>query len=282
MIVDAHTHLNFYADETQPALPKTLENLQREMKKNRIDFALVLSSYKELPGRPKTSSIVEALREIPNIFVIAGVSYIIHNQAYLDELETYIQEGQVRGLKFYCGYEPFYPNDEKMQPAIRLAEKYDIPLLIHSGDTFSPKGKLKYSHPLHIDELAVDHPDLKIVICHLGNPWIRDCMEVVYKNKNVYTDISGLVLGDFSDRFERYMMKQLQEMLLFGVEPGQVIYGTDWPISSMSSYLEFIQTLKMPQADKNKILYENAIELFKLDPSDSPLNKGGLSSWLKN
>ncbi len=38
---------------------------------------------------------------------------------------------------------------------------------------------------MHIDDLAVDYPDLKIVICHIGNPWIKDCMEVVNKNKNV-------------------------------------------------------------------------------------------------
>ncbi|TVQ78097.1 MAG: amidohydrolase [Bradymonadales bacterium] len=274
MIVDCHTHLNYYSDENQAALPKTLDTLKLEMKRNRIDFALTLTSYKELPGRPTTKEVVEATRDIPYIYVIAGVSYYIHDQKYLDEIREYIQSGKVRGLKFYCGYEPFFPNDEKMRPAVELAEEFDIPLLIHCGDTFSPKGKLKFSHPLHVDELAVDHPKLKIVICHLGNPWIRDCMEVVYKNKNVYTDISGLVLGDFSDRFERYMVKQLQEMLLYGVEPDRVLYGTDFPISSMSSYLEFIRQLKLPQDDLKKILSENSMQLFKLKASDSPLSGG--------
>jgi predicted TIM-barrel fold metal-dependent hydrolase len=78
-----------------------------------------------------------------------------------------------------------------------LAAKYAVPVMIHCGDTYTPKGKVKYSHPLHVDEVAVDHPDVNFVICHLGNPWLRDCMEVVYKNANVYADISGLVLGNF-------------------------------------------------------------------------------------
>lgn len=60
---------------------------------------------------------------------------------------------------------------------------------------------MRISHPPHVDDVAVDSPNLKAVICHVGNPWIRDCMEVVYRN--VYADISGLVLGDFSDRFEQ-------------------------------------------------------------------------------
>jgi len=53
------------------------------------------------------------------------------------------------------------------------------------------------------------------VICHVGNPWIIDCMEVVYKNPNVYADISGLVPGEFSDQFEKYMKAKLEEMILF-------------------------------------------------------------------
>jgi hypothetical protein len=39
-----------------------------------------------------------------------------------------------------------------------------------------------------VDDVAVDHRDLQIIICHLGNPWFRDCMEVVYKNPNVSAD----------------------------------------------------------------------------------------------
>ena len=108
-------------------------------------------------------------------------------------------------------------------------------------------------------------PAVNFVICHLGNPWIRDCMEVVYKNKNVYTDTSGLVLGGFSDRFESFMRKQVQEMLLFGVNPSKVLFGTDWPISSMESYLDFMEELKVPEVDRKKIMYQNAAQLFKID-----------------
>jgi predicted TIM-barrel fold metal-dependent hydrolase len=136
--------------------------------------------------------------------------------------------------------------------------------MVHTGDTYAPSGKVKYSHPLHIDEVAVDYPRVKFVICHLGNPWFRDTMEVVYKNENVYADISGLVLGDFSDRFEAYMRKQLQEMLLWGVNPRKVLFGTDWPISTMESYLSFVDELRMPVKDKQLLLYENAAKLFKI------------------
>ena len=105
-------------------------------------------------------------------------------------------------------------------------------------------------------------------------------MEIVYKNRNVFADISGLVLGGFSDRFEAFMRKQLQEMLLFGVKPAKVLYGTDWPISSMESYLQFMEELKIPVKDRRKILYENAAALFKI-PMPDTAEAGGLLDWLR-
>jgi predicted TIM-barrel fold metal-dependent hydrolase len=125
-----------------------------------------------------------------------------------------------------------------------------------------------------VDDVAVDYPDVNFVICHLGNPWIRDCMEVVYKNANVYTDLSGFVLGNFTDRFETYMSRQVQDMLLYGVEAENVLFGTDWPIATMESYLDFMEQIAIPQKDRQKIMRDNALELFRIDPATSLLNGG--------
>lgn len=272
MIVDCHVHLNNYHEEQVPTLDRCLEELQTAMRRNRIDIAVVLTSYKVTPARPSTRAVIEAVRDIPYLYVVAGLDYERFTADHLVELEDYVTEGKLRGLKLYPGYQPFYPADPKWRPAYEFAGRHGIPVMIHTGDTYTPKGRLKYAHPLHVDDAAVEHPDVKFVICHIGNPWIRDCMEVVYKNTNVYTDISGLVLGDFSDRFEQYMRKQLQEMLLFGVEPDSVLFGTDWPISSMESYLEFMRELAAPEREKRKILADNALELYGLDPATGMFN----------
>jgi len=272
MIVDCHVHLNHYEDETVVALDRTLDLLLRTMRRNRVDLALVLTSYTVSPGRPSTRQVVEATRDIPYLSVVAGLDYTTFDPDHLVELTDYVRDGKVRGLKLYPGYQPFYPSDARWMPAYRFAAEHRLPVMIHTGDTYSPKGKLKYAHPLHVDDVAVDHPDVHFVICHIGNPWIRDCMEVVYKNANVHTDISGLTLGKFEDRFEVFMRKQVQEMLLYGVEPHRVLFGTDWPISSVESYLEFMDELAVPERDKRKILAENAIELFRLNPRASPFH----------
>ena len=278
MIIDCHTHVNNYHNEEVESLQGCLDTLLLHMKRNRVDLALVLTSYKVTAGRPSTREVVRATRDMKNVYVVAGFSYLHFHPNELGEIREYIQDGRVRGLKLYPGYEPFYPNDVKFAPLYDLAAEMNVPVMIHSGDTFTPKGKLKYSHPLHVDEAAVDFPGVNFVICHLGSPWFRDCMEVVYKNKNVYTDISGLVLGDFSDRFESYMRKQLQEMLVYGVEPDKVLFGTDWPISSMESYIDFIEELSIPEKDRKKIMYENAAKLFHLDVT---AKSNGFGSLLK-
>ncbi|MER3525087.1 MAG: amidohydrolase [Ignavibacteria bacterium] len=270
MIIDCHTHLNNYHNEEIESLQQCLAALQRAMRRNRVDVALVLTSYKQTAGRPSTREVVNATRTLDNIFVVAGISSLHFSKDSLEEIRTFLQEGSVRGVKLYPGYEPFYPFDPKLEPVYALAEEYDVPVMIHSGDTYDPRGKVKYAHPLHIDDVAVDHPNVNFIICHIGNPWIRDCMEVVYKNKNVYTDISGLVLGDFTDRFERYMRQQLHDMLLYGVEADNVLFGTDWPLASMESYLEFMEELNLPPKDMNKIMYENAARLFKIPITGSP------------
>ena len=281
MIIDCHTHINNYHQEDVESLSLCLSELRRNMRRNRIDLALVLTSYKVTAGRPSTKLVVEATRGMDDVYVVAGISYIGYHPDQLAEIETYVTEGKVKGLKLYPGYEPFYPHDPKLDTVYAFAAKHKIPVMIHSGDTYSPKGKLKYSHPLQVDEVAVDHPDVNFVICHIGNPWIRDCMEVVYKNANVYTDISGLVLGNFSDRFEEYMRKQLQEMLLFGVEAENVLFGSDWPISSMESYVEFIEELALPRKEKKKILFDNSVKVFHLADAVARLSPGGFKNLLK-
>lgn len=264
MIIDCHTHLNNYHDESVDALEACLARLQASMRRNRIDVALVLTSYKVVPGRPSTRAVVEATRALENLHVVAGISWVNFSEVDLDELRSFLQVHAIKGLKLYPGYEPFYPADPKLAPVYALAEEFDVPVMIHCGDTYAPSGKIKYAHPINVDEVAVDFPRVKFVICHLGNPWFRDCMEVVYKNENVYADISGLVLGDFSDRFEEYMRKQLQEMMVWGMNPRKMLFGTDWPISSMESYLKFMDELKLPIRDKQLLLCENAARLFKI------------------
>jgi uncharacterized protein len=264
MIIDVHTHLNNYDEAKPTTLPERRDQLLESMAYNHVDQALILSSYKVNEHRPSVRDLVEITRGHRNLHVVAALSYVHYRERDLREIADYLKDGLVKGLKLYPGYEPFYPHDKRCQVIYDLATEFDVPVMIHSGDTYSPSGKVRYSHPLHVDDVAVDHPKCRFVICHIGNPWIRDCMEVVYKNPNVCADISGLVLGDFTSHFEEYMLKQVKEMILYAGEPDYLLYGTDWPICRMRSYLKFVNELQLPADTKEKILWRNADRVFKL------------------
>lgn len=268
MIIDVHTHLNNYHEETLVNVQERLDKLQEAMERNQVDVSLILTSYKISEHRPSTREVVLATRDLKNIFVVAGISFLNYREKDLREISDYLADGIVKGLKLYPGYEPFYPYDRRCKVIYDLAIEYGVPVMFHTGDTYAPTGKLRFAHPLNIDDVAVDNPELKIVICHLGNPWIRDCMEVVYKNPNVYADISGLVLGDFSEPFEEFMLRQIREMILYAGDPSYLLYGTDWPISSMQTYIKFIGGLGLPEKDKDRIMWRNAAGLFRLEVAE--------------
>jgi len=265
MIIDVHTHINNYHEDRVVSMEDSLNLLSNTMAENNISYSLVLSSYKVNKDRPSTQQVVEAISGRPNIGVVSGISYLHYDYKDVVQISQYLKEGLIKGLKFYPGYEPFYPNDSRLKVWYNMAIEFDVPVMFHSGDTYAPSGRVKFSHPIHIDDLAVDYPELKIVICHIGNPWIKDCMEVVYKNNNVYADISGLVLGDFSEKFERYMKQEIEEMITYAGDPKYLLYGTDWPICNMKSYVKFMNQLDLAEDKKELILWKNAADLFKID-----------------
>ena len=263
-IIDCHVHVNGYESLKNLPLKERIESLSNTMQSNNVDQAIILSSYTINEERPSTGQILSAIENNEKIKVVAGYSISNHDESSIKEYEEYLKNGKIKGLKIYPGYEHYYPYDPKYQKIIDLCIEYDVPLMIHTGDTYTPKGKVRFAHPINVDDVAVDNPELKIIICHLGNPWFLDCQEIIYKNKNVYADISGLVLGDFTEFYEKYLVGKITDFLNYAGEPKYLLYGTDWPISSMKSYLNFVSKLDLNQQERDLIMYKNSQRLFKL------------------
>ncbi|HEX6132657.1 MAG TPA: amidohydrolase family protein [Longimicrobiales bacterium] len=270
MIIDCHVHLNRYGEDEAPDLRDRYQLLRAEMDRHRVDYALILSSYLGNHDRPDTHEILDIVSGDPHVGVVAGVSYLNYRAADLAELRVLLSADLIRGLKLYPGYEPFYVHDPRMRVVYELAGEFDVPVMIHTGDTYDPKGKVKYAHPLEVDEVAVDFRDVTFVICHLGNPWITDAMEVIYKNPNVVGDISGFTLGHFEERFERFMLQQVNEVVAFAGDPSKLLYGTDWPICDMGSYQRFVRNLHLTPEETEQVLWRNSARLFRIDVSAIP------------
>lgn len=226
MIIDAHTHISF-----NPETVATVPGLLAAMDKAGIDKALVFAAEIFNCG---TAKLLDAIKEHRDRLCAIG------SPGIWSQLERFFQEGALNGLKIYTGYEHRYPSDPYYSKFLDLCEQFDRPVIFHSGDTFCKhkRAKLKYAHPLHIDDLATDRPNLKIVIAHFGYPWHRDAAEVIYKNPNVYADCSGFVYGSFTEADKLRFAKVLTEFIDVAGNDDKILFGTDWPISDPSSYME--------------------------------------------
>jgi predicted TIM-barrel fold metal-dependent hydrolase len=270
MIIDCHVHLNRYGDGEAATLADRLQALRAEMDRNGVGYALVLTSYKANAERPSLQEMLAVCGDDPRIGIVAGVSYLNYTASDLADLRVLLRTGRIKGLKLYPGYEPYYVHDPRMRVVYELAGEFQVPVMIHTGDTYDPKGRIKYSHPIEVDEVAVDFRDVTFVICHLGNPWVTDAMEVIYKNPNVVGDISGFTLGQFEERFERFMLQQVREVIAFAGDPSKLLYGTDWPISDMASYIRFVRNLELTPEENEMVFWRNAARLFRIDVPELP------------
>jgi predicted TIM-barrel fold metal-dependent hydrolase len=271
MLIDCHVHLNnYYTQEGEAARP-TEENVQRlfdAMAENGVDHAVVLTSYKVNVDRPSVEHVLDILAEDPRTTVVEGLRWRGESRSDLFHMEERIRDGLVKGIKLYPGYDKYPINDPSLEAVFRLAGKYDVPVMIHCGDTFARDAKVRMAHPLLVDDVAVDYPDVRFVICHLGNPWFQDTAEVLYKNDNVYADISGLILGDFTYEFERYLVTRVKDMIAYMGEPGrQLMYGSDWPLVEMGPYVKFLDTLEFDDEAWENIAWKTAAALFRIDVS---------------
>lgn len=269
MIIDCHVHLSNYEEEPV-ALEQRYNQLHEAMDRNGIDHAFVLSSYFASEKRPSVQRLADLTRDDPRVSVVEGVS--LYGKAPLDlaAMEERLRRREVIALKLYPGYEHYYPTDKICQPIYELALDYDVPVMVHTGDTYNVQAKVKYAHPLHLDEVAVDHPDLRIVACHLGNPWFRDTAEIIYKNPNVWADISGLVLGDIESSFEEWIREQVKEIIGYAGDPDKLLFGTDWPIVNIGPYIKLIQSLDLEEEDRERIFWKNTVQVFKLPGIEVP------------
>lgn len=202
----------------------------------------------------------------------------LHPGDTVSEVDKGIQQGRYQCIKVYLGYVPKWANDPFYRGFYKLAEKHQIPVVFHTGDTYDKFAKVKYADPLQIDEIAVEYPKVKFVIAHLGNPWFNSAAEVIYKNDNVYGDVSGLILGDVSEMSEEELneliIKPLKWFYAYIENPKKLFFGSDWPLVKLKPYIALMKRI-IPEKDWEGFFYQNVKQIFRFigqEPSTKPGN----------
>lgn len=172
----------------------------------------------------------------------------------LRDFQDYLEKG-ARGLKIHPVHQLFYPDDARLYPIYALAQDRGVPVMFHTGSSIFPGAKLKYGDPLFLDDIAVDFPDLTIIMSHGGRGFWYDRAQFLVKIRpNVYIDVSGLPPSKLLDYFPE--MERLKDKFLF---------GTDWPGAMMDRNIEAILALPISSMAKEAILMKNARRVLGLD-----------------
>jgi predicted TIM-barrel fold metal-dependent hydrolase len=245
--------------------------LRREMQTAGVTQALAMGAWNSGPDDPLgVNQTLTIASYVPGLRPIGAMDPTKTDDEHFRRVELVLASGVVAALKGYLGYLHFGPEHANYRRYYELAAKYRVPVMFHTGDTYSPQAKLKFAHPLGVDEVAVDHPDCKFVMCHVGNPWMLDAAEVIYKNVNVWADLSGLMVGDdgaFASPEGRDAMAELttaiQRAIKYSERPNRFVYGTDWPLAPMAAYREFVRAA-VPAEWHELVFEENARRLFRL------------------
>ncbi|CAG9622016.1 amidohydrolase family protein [Sutcliffiella rhizosphaerae] len=274
-VIDAHVHFSKIKSFQDTAdklsmVSYTYEGLLKEWEENSVIGAVAMgvteTTSKAFPdAKSETPMMLDLSKKTPpNMGYCPGINPYKMDNRHLIELEQEIQKRRAVGIKIYLGYYPFYAYDEIYDSVYKLAAKYQIPVVFHSGDTYSDNGLLKYSHPLTLDEVAVKNRDVTFVMAHFGDPWVLDGAEVVYKNKNMYADLSGLIVGTEAE-FDRHRKTRFLNHLLHALDYcdhyEKLMFGTDWPLVTTGTYINFIKGI-IPIEFHQAVFHDTALNVF--------------------
>lgn len=276
-IIDAHMHFSVIGNFVETAANINCEcdipTLKREFEKCGVvlGVGMGVDPSNMVEGSINPQIITHGFTKFPPYLaqclgIATDMITAENREQTLAAYEKLLQEPSSLGFKIYAGYQHYFVDDEIYHPFFKMAEKYDVPVVIHTGDTASSHGKLKYAHPLTVDEAAVDFPKVRFVIAHCGNPWIIDATEVAMKNPNVYLDMSGLIEGlvDSTEflRERAGYIEHLKTWLNYMDRYDKVMYGSDWPLADMKNYIEIIKAV-IPKKYHQAVFYDNALNVFR-------------------
>ena len=190
----------------------------------------------------------------------------------VDQVSHVSQELHLRGLCICPAAQDFHPSDTRAMAVFERAAALHLPIIFYPGTHLSPKTKMEYARPHLLDEVARAFPNLKIVISHLGYPWLDETLVMLGKHQNVYSDIAALLRRPWIayDALVRAHQLQVIDKLLF---------GSDFPFTTAGECIETLYTINqmamgtnmptIPRESLRGIVERDALSLLGI-PASSP------------
>jgi predicted TIM-barrel fold metal-dependent hydrolase len=189
-----------------------------------------------------------------------------------EELERYHQDGHCQGVKLAPVYQGVHPLDPRYRHIYSYCQRHGLPILTHMATTFSSGTPLEYARPAHMDQVAVDYPDLRMVLAHLGHPWEGETIAVIRRNANVYADLSALY-------YRPWQLYNSMRLLSEYHAEHKVLFGSDFPFTTTQGSLDHVRKLNtvlgqsgllaVPEEVIESIVHRDALTLLQIKAPDT-------------
>jgi uncharacterized protein len=271
--IDVHVHLEmemaseadaaarkYFGDSGASRDPSALADYYRS---RRMAF-VVFTVEEQLTGRPHLSN--EQILEFAAAHADIAIPFISIDPARgadgVREARALVATGQVRGLKLHPPVQQFFANDRIAYPLYEVFAEARLPVLFHTGHSGIGSGvpggagiRLKYGNPMYIDDVAVDFPEMPIIMAHPSFPWQDEAISVCLHKPTVYIDLSGWSPKYFPATLVQYANSLLKHKVLF---------GSDYPWLTPDRWMADFETAGFKQDVRPLILKDNAARLFGL------------------
>ena len=170
----------------------------------------------------------------------------------LRRIETFVREHGFRYVYFHPMTFGIAPNDRRCYPLYAKCVELGIPVGLQVGHSAEPLPS-NVGHPMLVDDVAIDFPDLKINLSHTGWPWTGEYISMLWRHPNVYGDISAYFPKSLDPELVRAMDRQIRHKVMIGSN------GLD-----LKRCVEELNELPLRDASKERILRQNAVEFLGL------------------
>jgi predicted TIM-barrel fold metal-dependent hydrolase len=252
----------YFGTQATPATVRDIAGYYRERRMAAVVFTIDSMAAKGGEPVPPNEEIAELAAENADVIIPFASIDPARGRAGVRMARRLIEEYGVRGFKFHPSLQGFYPNDRMAYPLYEVIAEHGLVALFHTGHTGVGAGerggagiRLKYANPMCVDDVAVDHPGLRIVLAHPSFPWQDEALSVAMHKPDVYIDLSGWSPKYFPPQLIQYANTLLKEKMLF---------GSDYPMITPDRWLADFEKAGFRPEVRQLILRDNAARLFGL------------------
>src|SRR5574343_327434 len=178
------------------------------------------------------------------------------------EARRLIEDHGVKGFKFHPTVQGFLPYDKMAWPIYEVIAEYKLPAIFHSGHSGIGSGmrcggglRLQNSNPMLLEDVAIDFPDIQIVVAHPSRPWQDEGLSLATHKPNVWIDLSGWSPKYFPRQLVQYANTLLKDRVLF---------GSDYPLITPERWMKDFEVAGFKPEVMPGILKGNAVRLLDL------------------